>query len=155
MHVVDIIFICILLLAGIKGLLDGFIKQIFSVLALGVAVIAYYTWHSHFTNWIASYFSRYPIMVPLSPFILFLVVYLLAQWIGGLLRQKMFSASIGIEDHLLGAVISVVVMGLLLGFVSSLYCEISLQHSLPIPNSTVVFEFLVELWRTIRPSYLF
>lgn len=155
MHVVDIVFTCILLLAGVKGLLDGFVKQIFSVLALGVTVMAFSYWRSDFTHWIANHFSQYPILVPLSPVLLLLLVYLLAQWVGGVLRKKLFCSSTGIIDHLLGAVIAVVVMGVVLGFASSFYCDIANQHSLPIPEPTMLFDYLVRLWRTIRPDQLF
>ena len=146
---IDIALSIIIVLACIKGLFDGVVKQTFFLLSFAMAVWAVVRYRIVAAEYLDSWLS-----ISMHPWLLsaliFIVVAALVTWIGHALHGVLDSVAIlGFLDHVLGLLIAGIAAALVLGFLTSLYLSYAAQLGLPIPSETsFIFYTLSGIWRT-------
>lgn len=134
MNWLDITLICLIGLGLVKGLFDGIIKQVVSLIAILAAVF--------FCGRVAMYLCG-PIsslqlfsdsmLVPVCYILGFLLILGGLFLVGGLIHRVVGATPLGIINHLLGGVIGLVVMAFICSALINIF-EMADKHSSIIPE---------------------
>lgn len=152
---IDIILSVIIVVATIKGLFDGFVRQAFALVSLFVAVWFAVRSSDLICQWVYPKITTpLGVSVPAQAFsslIVFIVVWLGIRIAGkGVLRLVKFTP-LAFFDSLLGGLLAIIVSGGILAFLCALYYDVatSLGWTIP-PRTSSLFYFLISWWKTIH-----
>ncbi|RYD74412.1 MAG: CvpA family protein [Sphingobacteriales bacterium] len=107
MNALDLVLLLPILLAAVRGYRKGIIVEVFSIIALIVAIIACLKITYEVTSWLEPWFGNSAWL----PFIGYLVTFggafLLVMWLGKLFEKAVDMAQFGIVNKSLGAFFSI------------------------------------------------
>lgn len=149
----DILLAIIITGAGIKGLLDGFLKQTFSLLSFLVAIAGVWLARGSFYLFLCEMIPHTTISPLLSAVILFVSVYILVRIPGRILCKLLSHTPFGVLDHVLGLLLGLAVSGSICAFFCYSYYTAAIQYGWPLPpTGSVLFYLLNTYWQAWGPS---
>lgn len=148
-----------LLIFAFKGLQNGFMKEVFGFVGIVAAVFLAFRYVDALDTMLRSYFPQYEYILPIvSAVLIFLLVMVVANIIGGLLKKVLAIAQIGIVDHMLGALFGALKISILLSallvFLAGLRLpsEETRQNSILYPYVIQVAPMAFDAVATIYPG---
>ena len=119
MNWLDIVIVCLVGIGLIKGLFDGMVKQVVSLVALIIGIYL----SSGVAGWLCGYLEQlawFPpkVIVPLSFFLGFVLIVGVILLAGNILQRLISATPLSIFDHLIGGILGLVLMVL---FISLLF----------------------------------
>lgn len=154
MNWIDITILVVLAVTTIKGLFDGFIKQVSSLLGV-IFGIAFAGLFSHRLKAIFLDFSpEMPevIVTILSYLIAFLIIFVAIKLIGTLLRRIFKAASLGSIDYFFGGVLGMVKWLLILSLLCNVIDRLDPQSRHLIPQKVKQESYMYYALKSIVPT---
>ena len=116
MNYLDIIIAIILILFAIGGYRNGVIREAFALVAFGIGIYGALKLSDYVGKWLGNIINVSPEWMSVISFIIvFVVLALLINWLGGLLAKLIESLNLGFIDKLGGIVFGVAKGFLLIG----------------------------------------
>lgn len=138
MNWLDIIFVCLAGIGFVKGLFDGLIKQVVSLIALGLGIFFCGKAAIWFQGWLSTREWFPPEAVLIGSYVLgFLVIVGLVILAGRIVHWLIGVTPLSIVNHLLGGVIGIVLMLLFISLVLNIM-DVTDMGSKLIPAETKV-----------------
>ena len=121
MAVIDIIILILLLLAVIKGLKDGLIRQAGGIAGLFIGIILAGRFSALLAGWLGQWINASENIVKIIAFVLIIIATCLCMHLLGKLLEKIIQlATLGWVNRILGMVLSIATTVLLIGVLLSL-----------------------------------
>ncbi len=156
MHWLDIVAAIILILAILKGLFDGFVKQVISILGIVFAIYVTILLGPIVGRFIPS-INNDPMLVKVIGYSLTFIFTIIITYIG----QRVLSALIkttpfGLFDKLLGGLLGLLGAFLIIGALGTAWISVAPYFNVPYqPEEFVIFSKILEHFGTFSPMHLF
>ncbi|MBR5177136.1 MAG: CvpA family protein [Bacteroidales bacterium] len=160
MNIIDIIILCCLVPAIIRGVSKGFVNQAFSLLALIIGAWLSFKFSASVGDWLVSFFELPAALLHVIAFaLILLVVMLLVHLVGKVIEKLMKVVMLGWLNKLLGAFFALLKAVLIIGLIILLFDAINTNIPLvredtikssilysPIKDiANIIFPYLKEL----------
>ncbi len=155
MNILDIILLICFVPALVQGLRKGFISQVIAIISIiaGVWLSAQFT--APVSAWLIQYIQGSEQVLKVVAFaLIFIAVIAVLAVIGRILEGTMKLIMLGWLNRLLGAVLSLVKAGLIVGLVIMAFCSLNNTFNLvseEVLNGSVLFPPLKNLAYTVFP----
>ena len=155
MNILDIILLICFVPALVQGLRKGFISQVIAIISIiaGVWLSAQFT--APVSAWLTQYIQGSEQVLKVVAFaLIFIAVIAVLAVIGRILEGTMKLIMLGWLNRLLGAVLSLVKAGLIVGLVIMAFCSLNNTFNLvseEVLNGSVLFPPLKNMAYTVFP----
>lgn len=155
MNILDIILLICFVPALVQGLRKGFISQVIAIISIiaGVWLSAQFT--ESVSAWLTQYIQGSEQVLKVVAFaLIFIAVIAVLAVIGRILEGTMKLIMLGWLNRLLGAVLSLVKAGLIVGLVIMAFCSLNNTFNLvseEVLNGSVLFPPLKNMAYTVFP----
>ena len=151
MAVIDIIILILLLLAVIKGLKDGLIRQAGGIAGLFIGVILAGRFSALLAGWLGQWINASENIVKIIAFVLIIIATCLCMHLLGKLLEKII-ATLGWVNRILGMVLSIATTVLLIGVLLSLIEYVNDTWFTLVPKDTLAESKGVQIITSITDS---
>ena len=150
MHWLDILLSVLLIVVTLKGLLDGFVKQVVSIVVIVLAIHLSFSYGSALGKMIMHANTEPLLLAGVGGLILFVAVLLLGTW-GSKLFTNIFNATpLGVFNRFFGAVLAFCSAVLVLSALATVWEAISQELGWGADyEKTTIYPRLLEVFRTI------
>lgn len=123
MNIIDIIILVLIVLAAIKGLSDGLIRQVGGILGLFLGIFLAGRFSSRLADWLHQWVNAPENIVKIISFVLIIIAVCICMHLLGRLLEKIINlVTLGWINRILGMLLSVFTAVLLIGvFISLIY----------------------------------
>lgn len=151
MQILDIAALSLLILSIVKGLHDGFVKQVLSVVVLLLAYLSAQHYGAKLTLLLEQHIHLDPLPAMIvGHTLLFVIVLLGGHWVIRLISKTLSFSSLCLLNKLAGAILSGGATALLLGALTNAYQELANHFTLPYTiDGLTLLPILAQLFRTI------
>lgn len=154
MNWIDITILVVLAVTTIKGLFDGFIKQVSSLLAILFGIAFAGLFFHGFKAIFLDFFSDMPEVIAtiLGYVIAFLIIFVVIKLIGTLMRRFFKAASLGSVDYFFGGVLGMIKCLLILSLLCNAIDRLDPQSKHLIPQKVKQDSYMYYALKSIVPT---
>ncbi|MBR1927164.1 MAG: CvpA family protein [Bacteroidales bacterium] len=137
MNIIDIIILCCVVPAAIRGISKGFVSQAFSLVALIAGAWLSFKFSGTVGDWLVSFVELPTSVLHVIAFALILLVVMLVVHIAGKAVEKVLKVvMLGWLNKLLGAVFAILKAGLVVGLIIILFD--SINSAIPLARESTI-----------------
>lgn len=154
MNWIDITILVLLAVTTIKGLFDGFVKQVSSLLGIVLGIAFAGLFFQGFKSLLLKFFSDMPevIATALGYIIAFLIIFVVIRCVGILLHKIFRAASLGSVDYFFGGVLGAVKCLLIVSLLLNAIDRIDPEAKYLIPKKVKQSSYLYYTVKSIVPT---
>ena len=156
MNVIDVIILILLILAVIKGIKDGFVKQMGSILGLFLGIVLAGRFSALLGTWLHQWVNASEEIVKIISFTIIIIgVCICMSLLGKLLEKILKAITLNWLNRLLGVIISLFAAVLLIGIILSLLEYVNANWFVIIPKDKLAeskgIQLISDFSKTVFP----
>ena len=148
MNLLDYIIIVVMTLLIVRGILRGFIREIFSLAGIVLGIWFAIVFQPQTTDFLRSYLPDGKYLPPLSIAVLFTAIFISSNIIGGAVKFLFRKASLGWLDRALGACLAVV-KGIVIGYVAIIILTFFLPEKTPLIADSRLAPWVIKSYQSM------